>query len=475
MKMNLTRKVLADLKRDRHDNQFTVWDAKENGLCVLVSPGAEHKTESTVTFRVCYYLRNEPGKPRYLKIGRYPDGEFIAPYQDAKGNDVLVDCSDIDAVRNAVGEIRKRAKRGIDPRHAPTTDNFKAIVEQYLEQHAAKNRTERETRRIFARYVLPEWGSLSIRDIDRDRVSALLNRIEAGKIEAVINKRRVRLGTGIVATAVLIQVSTLFNWYARQNKDFHSPVVRGMQRGKPKARQRVLNDDELRALWAVTKDDVYGAVLRCALLTAQRFHKVGNMQRSDLKDHLKVAAHFDDNGAWVEEVALNTQVWDPTRDDDPKNKSVSVVPLSRLASQIIASLPQVDGHADYVFTRTGDSPINRDHRYKQRTDAAMLGYLRKAAAAKGLDPEEVQLKEWEQRDLRRTAKTLMRRAKVDRDISERCLGHVIRGVEGVYDRYDYLVEKRDAFERLANIIERIVNPTGNVVPVSFPRKKKRSK
>jgi hypothetical protein len=40
------------------------------------------------------------------------------------------------------------------------------------------------------------------------------------------------------------------------------------------------------------------------------------------------------------------------------------------------------------------------------------------------------------------------RTGVTRDISERCLAHVIGGVEGTYDRYDYLREKREAFDRL---------------------------
>jgi hypothetical protein len=59
---------------------------------------------------------------------------------------------------------------------------------------------------------------------------------------------------------------------------------------------------------------------------------------------------------------------------------------------------------------------------------------------------------------RRTAKTLMVRAGVRPDISERVLGHVIAGVEGTYDRHSYAEEKRDALERLARIIGRILDP-----------------
>ena len=68
------------------------------------------------------------------------------------------------------------------------------------------------------------------------------------------------------------------------------------------------------------------------------------------------------------------------------------------------------------------------------------------------------LPNWTLHDLRRTAKTLMVRAGVRPDISERVLGHVIAGVEGTYDRHSYADEKRDALEKLAEMVERISNP-----------------
>jgi hypothetical protein len=57
----------------------------------------------------------------------------------------------------------------------------------------------------------------------------------------------------------------------------------------------------------------------------------------------------------------------------------------------------------------------------------------------------------------------MSRAGVDANIAERCLGHVIAGVRGTYDRYEYHAEKARAYESLAGLIERIVRPQANVV------------
>jgi hypothetical protein len=55
-----------------------------------------------------------------------------------------------------------------------------------------------------------------------------------------------------------------------------------------------------------------------------------------------------------------------------------------------------------------------------------------------------------------TARSLMSRAKVPADHAERCLGHVMGGVRGTYDRYEYLEEKRDAFEKPATVIGNIL-------------------
>jgi hypothetical protein len=67
---------------------------------------------------------------------------------------------------------------------------------------------------------------------------------------------------------------------------------------------------------------------------------------------------------------------------------------------------------------------------------------------------------------------LLSRAGVSSDHAERCLGHVIGGVQGVYDRHEYYEEKKRAYDTLAALIERIANPPeGNVTPL---RKKKRA-
>jgi hypothetical protein len=233
-----------------------------------------------------------------------------------------------------------------------------------------------------------------------------------------------------------------------------------------------LEDDEIRALWRATGDlGVYGAIVRSALLTMQRFHKVSTMLNEDLKDRIKVPARSVD-GQWVKEFEV-MDVWDPTRKDDPFNKGVSLVPLSDLARELIDAVPEIDGEnpEGFVFTLKGEGPLNGWSKSKKQLDKAMLAELRAQAKKEGRDPNKVRLKAWQHRDLRRTARTLMSRSEVPYDIAELCMGHKKKPVERTYDKHDYLDRKQLAFQRLADHVNMIVHglAPANVVPLK-PRR-----
>lgn len=42
--------------------------------------------------------------------------------------------------------------------------------------------------------------------------------------------------------------------------------------------------------------------------------------------------------------------------------------------------------------------------------------------------------------------------------AERCLGHALPGIQAVYNHHSYATEMRRAYEMLAGLVERIVNP-----------------
>jgi len=71
---------------------------------------------------------------------------------------------------------------------------------------------------------------------------------------------------------------------------------------------------------------------------------------------------------------------------------------------------------------------------------------------------------WTLHDLRRTVRSGLSGLRVDgshrigSDIAERVLGHVVGGGRGIYDRYEYLDEKREALDLWAKRLRDIVEP-----------------
>jgi integrase len=141
-----------------------------------------------------------------------------------------------------------------------------------------------------------------------------------------------------------------------------------------------------------------------------------------------------------------------------KGKIDHAVPLTPAVLALIAERPRDAKARPYVFSAMGGvTPFSGYSKAKAALDK-QIAKIRKEAGRQ-LVPR------WTLHDLRRTAKTLMARAGVRPDISERVLAHVIPGVEGVYDRYGYLDEKHDALTKLVAIVQRIVSPVDNVVPL----------
>jgi integrase len=128
-------------------------------------------------------------------------------------------------------------------------------------------------------------------------------------------------------------------------------------------------------------------------------------------------------------------------------KEVSL-PLSRAALAVLAQRPQLDD-CRAVFTLDGVGPTRSYADGKKSID--------EASGVTG----------WRFHDLRRTARTLLSRAGVDSDTAERCLGHAIGGVRGVYDRHKYEEQMRVAFEKLSNMIDQIIDPAKGKV-IQFP-------
>jgi integrase len=253
-------------------------------------------------------------------------------------------------------------------------------------------------------------GERPVASIKRSEIIRLLDKIEDEKGPRIAD----------VALSVLRRI---FNWHALRNDDFSSPIIRGMGRTNTKERERshVLDDAGLRAIWTASlADEVFGALVRFLLLSAARRSEAAGMRWDEV----------DAKGLWTLPASRS------------KTKSEVARPLSRAAQSILDAQPRI---CDHPFTLNGV------------TGAASFSWpKRKLDAASGVTG-------WRLHDLRRTARSLLSRAGVNPDVAERCLGHAIPGVRGIYDRHRYIDEMRHAFEALAAQLDRIVHPPGGKV------------
>jgi integrase len=309
-------------------------------------------------------------------------------------------------------------------------NTLQSICEDYLRRDGKRLRSKGQIEQTLTRLVYPKLGKRQIDTILRSEIVKLLDKIEDEN------------GAGM-ADNTLAHVRKIMNWHATRTDNFRSPIVRGMARTKPseRKRDRVLTDEELRAVWRAAEafPGPFGYLVRFTLLTTTRRNEAADMADTELQ-------FLDSMGTPLKVSTDDVVAVDWTVPADRyKTKLDHVVPLSQAARDLLASITRVEG-VPYVFT-TGDRPISGFSKFKIAFD--------KACGVTG----------WTLHDLRRTGRSLMSRAGVPSDHAERCLGHVIGGVRGTYDRHAYHAEKKQAFEALAVQIDRILNPADNVVPI----------
>jgi integrase len=294
--------------------------------------------------------------------------------------------------REAWRDARRLVAMGQDPGHKPikASDTVANVVEEWLrrDKREARASTLYHIRSALGHHVLPLWGGRDIGSITKREIHELLD----GIVDRAPGSAR----------SVHSHLRSLFRWSLGREiiavdpmAGIDSPVAAGK-------RERVLSDPELGKVWAACGELgwPYGPCVQLLILTGAR--------RSEI-DALR----------W-DEIVAGQIVLAPER---VKTGESRVVPLSPQASELLAG---VERAGQYVF-----------------------GKKRAWSAAKARIDASARINEpWTIHDLRRTCATGMQRLKVSLQVVEAALGHVgtRAGIVGVYQKYDFLAEKRAALE-----------------------------
>jgi integrase len=350
----------------------------------------------TKSFVVMYRHR---GKARRLTLGRYPELKLIDARQGAR-----------DAIANA--------GKGVDPQSSPEnqptkSQSFTVVVDQFLALHCARqNRaaSAKETERLLKVEFLPHWRNYDVAEIRKHDVLQIIDDI-------------VKRGSPSGANHAFAAIRKFFNWCVERGLIETTPCLGVKMPTKHRSRDRVLEDGELAAICQIARDMGYpfGTIVQLLALTAQRRGEVAGMRWEDL--------NFTDR-TWSIPAELN------------KAGRAHVVPLHDQAVHLLRQLPRLDDR--YVFPARGTP------------GQTYVGF----AKGKGRLDARLSFSNWTLHDLRRTAASGMARHKVPPHVVERILNHVsgtFGGVAGVYNRFGYLDEMREALSKWGDHVRTITD------------------
>lgn len=357
---------------DRLEPGSLIWDT------ALIGFGVRRQLRHP--FYLCRYRVG--GKQRFLTIG--PHGQWTP-----------------ETARRECQRLLGLVAGGVDPAaKARGDDTFSVIVERYLarQQTKLKARSFVEVQRHLRKHSAP-LASLTLTAITRRDIAEVLADVERDC--GAVSRNRVRAS-----------LSSLWTWAVQEGLADHNIVTGSGRADEGASRDRVLTNDEIRALWAVLGDDDFGLALRLLLLTGQRKSEIGNLcwNEVNLKDGVIVLPA-----------------------ERTKNGREHTLPLSRQASALLAGIKR---NGEFVFR------IKHWVLPKERLD------------------QRAQIQPWRLHDLRRSCATGMAEIGVQPHIIESVLNHVSghkASVAGIYNRAKYLEPMRDALQRWADHIEQITN------------------
>jgi integrase len=399
--MKLTAKAIAGLQLPAGKSDHLAWDDEIPGLGVRLRAGGSRSW----VFQYAIGSRH-----RRMSLG-------------------AATAESVKTVREQAAQIHAKVKLGHDPAGEKTEarqragDTFEVLSKQYLvaKKSALRPRSYVQVE-LHIKHARP-LNSLPVANITRRDIATLIGalKVDSGPVSA----NRVRS-----------TLSDFFGWLMSEGIDSieQNPVL-NTNKSEETARDRVLNDHELRTIWKHLGDDHYGDVVRLLMLTGQRADEIASLQWSEISD-----------------AAINLP------GSRTKNKRAHIIPLSDAAASILEKQPR----------RVNDDGSSREFVFGIR-EKGFSGWsyckeaLDKRIAAELGEP----LPHWTVHDIRRSVATIMNdQLGVLPHVVEAILNHVSGhkgGVAGIYNRAQYMRERTEALQLWADHLRSIIDGNNNNV------------
>jgi integrase len=301
--------------------------------------------------------------------------------------------------RDPAAEKREKKRRVV-------ADRVEDLLEGFIDQRLSQNRSGAEIARLLRREMAKAWVGRSIHEIGKRDVVEVVSAIE-------------QRGAPVAANKTLKSIKTFLRWCVGRAILDQSPAEGVPSPAKEIARDRVLSDQELaRVILAARQiDPRYGGIVELLALTGQRREEVAKL-------------------AW-EELDFSQRVW-----TIPKHRTKNAKPhVVHLSDEAIAVLKRMEQQGPHVFAFHGTKPFQDFALAKRKLD------------------ELSKVTGWRLHDLRRTCVSGMAGLGIAPHVADKILNHqsgTISGVAAVYQRHEFLRERKEALDRWGAHVAKIV-------------------
>lgn len=420
MRDKITKRTVDAAKPAAGD--LFIWDTELKGFGLKV-------TSAGRKIYLIQYRMPEPGKPQNRTTPRrYTIGEHGSPWTPDKARERADKLLKLVDERKDPAEIERAERQNEENRqkeeHARQKSTLRTGLEDFLSRRVrGKLVKARAVESLLNTKIPAEWLDRQANDIHSEDIqSAIDDMIAANRPGAAREFRK--------------HLHGLFAFLRVRPRTYHvteNPVAAVSADSRYVPRDRVLDDSELVAVWKAADAIGYpfGPVVKLLILTGQRLREVGEAQ-------------------WRE--YSSDRIWTISA-DRAKNGKSHIVHIAQQAQDLLDALPRIDileegtgktRPSPYLFTTSGRTPISGFSKAKTHIDSAIA-----KARAEAIGKDAVAMQAWTFHDLRRTFATGSARLGVAPHIVEKVLNHnpkALQGVAGIYNRFEYLPERKAALE-----------------------------
>jgi integrase len=322
--------------------------------------------------------------------------------------------------RKALGKVAN----GEDPQSAKVERrdkdklSLKSMVDEYLlhKQSQVGGRQLIEIKRYLTGPYLKPLHAMPVDKVGKRDIASRL---------VVVTREH----SSTVAARTRAALSAFYVWALQEGLVEANPVIGTRKPKDGAARERVLSDVELAAIWRACQDDAYGKIIKLLILLGSRRGEIGGIAFSEIDT---------ERATWTL----------PARRS--KNGKAHVLPLMGTALEIIKSVPH---------------RVSRDQLFGERA----RGFTSWARNKPALD-RAAGVSGWTVHDIRRSVATRMADIGITPHIIEEILNHVSghkAGPAGIYNRSVYEREVKAALALWADHIRSVVAGSERKV-LSFP-------